>query len=90
MQFELTETEAQRYDRQIRVWGAEAQSRIQNSKVLVAGLGKMNVEVEHDDIFNLIWVNPSRFIAICRQLGCEEYCTCWDECYFAKFQDCFV
>jgi hypothetical protein len=45
MVFELTESEAQRYDRQIRVWGAEAQSRIQNSKVLVCGLSKMNVEV---------------------------------------------
>jgi molybdopterin/thiamine biosynthesis adenylyltransferase len=47
MAFELTESEAQRYDRQIRVWGAEAQSRIQNSKVLVCGLSKMNVEVRH-------------------------------------------
>lgn len=45
MEFELTESEAQRYDRQIRVWGAEAQSRIQNSKVLVCGVSKMNVEV---------------------------------------------
>eukprot|EP00598_Pedospumella_elongata_P012116 CAMPEP_0185004896 /NCGR_PEP_ID=MMETSP1098-20130426/80513_1 /TAXON_ID=89044 /ORGANISM="Spumella elongata, Strain CCAP 955/1" /LENGTH=249 /DNA_ID=CAMNT_0027532803 /DNA_START=40 /DNA_END=785 /DNA_ORIENTATION=- len=45
MASELTESEAQRYDRQIRVWGAEAQSRIQNSRVLVCGLSNMNVEV---------------------------------------------
>ena len=34
----------ERYDRQIRVWGAEAQSRIQNSRVLVLGLQGLNVE----------------------------------------------
>ncbi|KAJ1408675.1 hypothetical protein B484DRAFT_456255 [Ochromonadaceae sp. CCMP2298] len=43
--FELTESEAQRYDRQIRVWGAEAQSRIQKSKVLICGVSHMNIEV---------------------------------------------
>jgi ubiquitin-like 1-activating enzyme E1 A len=41
----LTASEQQRYDRQIRVWGAEAQSRIQTSKVLVCGLSKLNIEV---------------------------------------------
>ena len=40
----LSQTELQRYDRQIRVWGAEAQSRIQKSKILVCGLNKLNVE----------------------------------------------
>lgn len=49
MAFELTESEAQRYDRQIRVWGAEAQSRIQNSRVLVCGLSKMNIEVRNSE-----------------------------------------
>lgn len=34
-----------RYDRQIRVWGAEAQQRIQTSRVLVVGLSGLNVEV---------------------------------------------
>jgi ubiquitin-like 1-activating enzyme E1 A len=43
--FELTESEAQRYDRQIRVWGAEAQARIQKSKVLICGVSHMNIEV---------------------------------------------
>ena len=41
----LTDLESQRYDRQIRVWGAEAQSRIQTSKVLVCGLSGLNTEV---------------------------------------------
>ena len=33
-----------RYDRQIRVWGIEAQKRIQGSRVLVVGLQGLNVE----------------------------------------------
>lgn len=41
----LTESEAIRYDRQIRVWGAEAQYRIQHSRVLVSGLQGLNAEV---------------------------------------------
>lgn len=38
-------TDSERYDRQIRVWGAEAQSRLQNSKVLICGLQNLNIEV---------------------------------------------
>jgi ubiquitin-like 1-activating enzyme E1 A len=41
----LSELESQRYDRQIRVWGAEAQSKIQTSKVLVCGVKGLNTEV---------------------------------------------
>ena len=41
----ISESEAQRYDRQIRVWGAEVQSRIQSSKVLFCGLRGLHVEV---------------------------------------------
>jgi ubiquitin-like 1-activating enzyme E1 A len=40
----LSDEEKARYDRQIRVWGAEAQSRIQNSKVLICGMRGMNME----------------------------------------------
>ena len=41
----LTEEEKARYDRQIRVWGAEAQTRIQNAKVLIIGLNGVHPEV---------------------------------------------
>ena len=41
----MDEEQKQRYDRQIRVWGAEAQSRIQTSRVLIVGLRGINVEV---------------------------------------------
>lgn len=37
--------ESTRYDRQIRVWGAEAQSRLQNAKVLLINFTNLNVEV---------------------------------------------
>lgn len=39
------ESEAQRYDRQIRVWGSEVQRKIQTSKILICGLGKVHIEV---------------------------------------------
>jgi ubiquitin-like 1-activating enzyme E1 A len=41
----LTEEEKSRYDRQIRVWGAEAQMRIQNSRILMLGFSGMMPEV---------------------------------------------
>ena len=41
----LTEEEKARYDRQIRVWGAEAQNRLQNAKVLVIGLSGLHAEL---------------------------------------------
>ena len=41
----LTEEQKARYDRQIRVWGSEAQERIQNCKVLICGLRGINAEV---------------------------------------------
>ena len=42
---DLTESESARYDRQIRVWGADAQAKIKRAKVLICGLQDLNVEV---------------------------------------------
>ena len=42
---ELTETEAAIYDRQIRLWGVEAQRRMRASRVLVSGCGALGAEV---------------------------------------------
>jgi ubiquitin-like 1-activating enzyme E1 A len=42
---ELTDEEKARYDRQIRVWGSEAQSRIQSARVLVCGLRGLHMEL---------------------------------------------
>jgi len=54
---QLTEQEKERYDRQIRVWGAEAQSRIQSSKVLICGLRGLAVEVR-DSVFAILKWSP--------------------------------
>ena len=37
--------EARLYDRQIRLWGVEAQNRMKNSKVLIVGLRGLHTEV---------------------------------------------
>ena len=42
---ELTAFEAEVYDRQIRLWGVDAQHRIRSSRVLVSGLGALGAEV---------------------------------------------
>ncbi|XP_057695203.1 SUMO-activating enzyme subunit 1 isoform X2 [Corythoichthys intestinalis] len=41
----ITEEEAAQYDRQIRLWGLDAQKRLRGSKVLLAGLGGLGAEV---------------------------------------------
>ncbi|RYH05742.1 hypothetical protein EON65_43895 [archaeon] len=38
-------TASARYDRQIRVWGKEAQARLMTARVLIAGLTGLNMEV---------------------------------------------
>jgi ubiquitin-like 1-activating enzyme E1 A len=41
----INDKEAEVYDRQIRLWGVEAQKRIQNAKVLLCGMRALNAEV---------------------------------------------
>ena len=41
----ITEEEAQLYDRQIRLWGLDAQKRLRASRVLVAGMKGLGCEV---------------------------------------------
>ena len=41
----LSSTEAELYDRQIRLWGVEAQKRLRSAKVLVVGVSDVNLEV---------------------------------------------
>ena len=41
----FTEAEAQLYDRQIRLWGLDAQKRLRASRVLVAGVKGIGCEV---------------------------------------------
>uniref|UniRef100_A0A3B3Z6V8 THIF-type NAD/FAD binding fold domain-containing protein n=1 Tax=Periophthalmus magnuspinnatus TaxID=409849 RepID=A0A3B3Z6V8_9GOBI len=41
----ISEEEAAQYDRQIRLWGLEAQKRLRASRVLLAGLGGLGAEI---------------------------------------------
>ena len=45
MAADLTDKDKELYDRQIRVWGVEAQQRMQSCTVLVSGLNGVNCEV---------------------------------------------
>ncbi len=42
---DLTEAEAQLYDRQIRLWGLEAQQRLRKSRVLLIGMSPTGAEI---------------------------------------------
>lgn len=41
----LTEEEEQLYDRQIRLWGMDAQNRLRDAKVLIIGVNGVSCEV---------------------------------------------
>ena len=41
----LTDKEMELYDRQIRLWGVDAQRRMRDARVLVAGVGALGAEV---------------------------------------------
>ncbi|XP_054747308.1 SUMO-activating enzyme subunit 1 [Anastrepha obliqua] len=49
---ELTETENELYDRQIRLWGLESQKRLRTAKILVAGLNGLGAEVTKNIILS--------------------------------------
>lgn len=57
---ENTIKESTRYDRQIRVWGAEAQFRLQNAKVLIINFTNLNVEVRLLVALNILSQNSRR------------------------------
>lgn len=57
---QITEDEASLYDRQIRLWGLEAQNRMRGSTVLVLGLRG----VAHETIKNLVLAGIGRLIVM--------------------------
>lgn len=44
-EFEITEDEAELYDRQIRLWGLDAQKRLRSSNILIVGINSLGAEV---------------------------------------------
>lgn len=49
---ELTEQEAELYDRQIRLWGLESQKRIRGARILIAGINGLGAEVAKNIILS--------------------------------------
>lgn len=49
---ELSETENELYDRQIRLWGLESQKRLRTARVLISGLSGIGAEVTKNVILS--------------------------------------
>lgn len=49
---ELTEDEAELYDRQIRLWGLDSQKRIRGARILISGLNGLGAEVAKNIILS--------------------------------------
>jgi len=46
----FSEFESNLYDRQIRLWGVEAQKRLNNARILIIGMGGLGAEVSKNII----------------------------------------
>ena len=42
---QISQADAKQYDRQIRLWGAQAQQRLSESRVLLIGMSSLGAEV---------------------------------------------
>lgn len=49
---ELTEQEAELYDRQIRLWGLDSQKRLRAARILIAGLNGLGAEIAKNTILS--------------------------------------
>lgn len=49
---ELTEDEAELYDRQIRLWGLDSQKRIRAARILISGLNGLGAEIAKNIILS--------------------------------------
>lgn len=66
----ISEEEAAQYDRQIRLWGLDAQKRLRASRVLLAGLGGLGAEVAK----NLILAGVKGLTLLDHEQVSEESC----------------
>ncbi|CAB3229044.1 unnamed protein product [Arctia plantaginis] len=51
-EMELSEAEAEQYDRQIRLWGLESQKRLRAAKVLIIGMNGLGAEIAKNVILS--------------------------------------
>jgi len=65
---QLSEEERAVYDRQLRVWGVEAQKRLRSSSVLIVGLGGLGAEVSK----NLVLAGVGRLTIVDERSVTEE------------------
>ncbi|KAF7659427.1 hypothetical protein LDENG_00298140 [Lucifuga dentata] len=66
----ISEEEAAQYDRQIRLWGLDAQKRLRGSRVLLVGLGGLGAEVAK----NLILAGVKGLTLLDHEQVTEESC----------------
>ncbi|KAM6959071.1 SUMO-activating enzyme subunit 1 [Aplochiton taeniatus] len=66
----ISEEEAAQYDRQIRLWGLDAQKRLRGSRVLLVGLGGLGAEVAK----NLILAGVKGLTLLDHEKVTEESC----------------
>uniref|UniRef100_A0A146Y688 SUMO-activating enzyme subunit 1 n=1 Tax=Fundulus heteroclitus TaxID=8078 RepID=A0A146Y688_FUNHE len=66
----ISEEEAAQYDRQIRLWGLDAQKRLRGSRVLLAGLGGLGAELAK----NLILAGVKGLTLLDHEQVSEESC----------------
>lgn len=71
---ELTETENELYDRQIRLWGLDSQKRLRTAKVLISGLNGIGAEVTKNIILSgvhTVKLNDSK--AVTEEDFCSQF-----------------
>ncbi|XP_053658652.1 SUMO-activating enzyme subunit 1 [Anopheles marshallii] len=69
---ELTEHEAELYDRQIRLWGLDSQKRLRSARILIAGLNGLGAEIAKNIILAGV---KSVTLLDDRKVTQEDYCS---------------
>lgn len=69
---QITDAEAALYDRQIRLWGLDAQKRLRKARVLLAGVGGLGAEVAK----NIVLAGISSLTLLDHALVADEDATC--------------
>ncbi|XP_052902131.1 SUMO-activating enzyme subunit 1 [Anopheles moucheti] len=69
---DLTEQEAELYDRQIRLWGLDSQKRLRSARILIAGLNGLGAEIAKNIILAGV---KSVTLLDDRKVTEEDYCS---------------
>uniref|UniRef100_A0A182NSH3 SUMO-activating enzyme subunit 1 n=1 Tax=Anopheles dirus TaxID=7168 RepID=A0A182NSH3_9DIPT len=69
---ELTEQEAELYDRQIRLWGLDSQKRLRSARILISGMSGLGSEIAKNIILSGV---KSVTLLDDRKVSKEEHCS---------------